>query len=163
MLERGKYVPANSVARWFINNVDREAGEAITSLKLQKLVYYAQAWYLANFDRPLFKDDFEAWAHGPVHPGLYHSYKHFGWDALPPQDGALPPVALREFLRKIYESYGQLGAKRLERLTHQELPWKEARSGLSPEAASNNRILKLTMRNFYAEQIGKKPKEKIQS
>ena len=49
------------------------------NLKLQKLVYYAQAWHLALRDVPLFEEDFEAWVHGPVIPALYQEYKKFGW------------------------------------------------------------------------------------
>ena len=68
MFESWEPIGAKIVARWFVNHADRASGEAITQLKLQKLVYYADAWFLANFDEPLIKEDFEAWAHGPVVP-----------------------------------------------------------------------------------------------
>lgn len=50
-------ISALNVAKWFIQNVDRESGDDITHLKLQKLVYYAQSWYLANYAKPLFNDE----------------------------------------------------------------------------------------------------------
>lgn len=161
MLQSGDYVAAKSVARWFVNHADRGAGEAITHLKLQKLVYYAQAWFLANFDRSLFEPDMQAWAHGPVLPELYFKYRGMGWEALPPERGTLPPVELSEFLTAVVEEYGQFSAKKLELLTHEELPWIEARGKLPPEAASTNTISKLTMRNYYAKKIGRKEIKKL--
>ncbi len=49
------------MAKWFINRVDREAGEAMTHLKVQKLLYFAQAYYLANYNQQLFSEDMQAW------------------------------------------------------------------------------------------------------
>lgn len=144
------------VARWFINHADRDAGEALTQLKLQKLVYYADAWFLANFDKPLINEDFEAWAHGPAVRSLYSKYKSFGWEAIPPESGSEPTKDIAKFLAAIFEEYGQFSAKRLERMTHEEAPWLDAREGLSPEAASKRIIPKIKMRNFYAGRIGKK-------
>lgn len=145
-----------SIARWFVNHADREAGEAITPLKLQKLAYYAQAWHLANFDKPLFADDFEAWAHGPAHRGLYAKYRDFGYQALPAESGVFPPSEVCRFLGAVFMEYGQFSAKELEQMTHEELPWLEARGNLPPETASTQIISRLTMRNFYAERLGKK-------
>jgi uncharacterized phage-associated protein len=155
MLAKSAFVPAKQVARWFINHADREAGEAITPLKLQKLVYYADAWFLANFDRPLISEDFEAWAHGPAVRSLYARYRDAGWQSLPPEAGTMPPDTVEEFLARVFQEYGQYSAKKLEEMTHDEDPWKEARGDIPPEAASNKVISKLTMRNFFAARIGK--------
>jgi uncharacterized phage-associated protein len=162
MLKDGTKIPAKHVARWFLNHADREAGEALTQLKLQKLVYYADAWFLANFDKPMISDEFEAWAHGPAIRSLYAKYREAGWDSLPPETGPMPPEEVNKFLTSVYEEYGQYSAKKLEEMTHNELPWKDARSGLRPEEASRNVISKLAMRNFYAERINKKAISKLQ-
>ena len=54
-------------------------GDLITNLKLQKLLYYAQAWYMVNFDgKKLFDDDIEAWQFGPVIKSIYNLFKDFG-------------------------------------------------------------------------------------
>lgn len=161
MFENFSSIDVKVVARWFINNVDREAGEAITQLKVQKLVYYADAWFLANFDKPLIEPDFEAWAHGPAIRALYAKYRDYGWDALPMEKGARPTPEVAEFLQAVYDEYGQFSAKTLERMTHEEKPWIDARAGLPPEAASNSVIPKLEIRNFYAAQIGKKALQKL--
>lgn len=160
MLAEDQFVPVKDVARWFVNHADREAGEAITQLKLQKLVYYAEAWFLANFDRPLTTADFEAWAHGPAVRSLYSKYRDYRWEALPPEKGSLPPETVQNFLTAVFDEYGQYSAKKLERLTHEEKPWLDARGDLPAEAASKTVIQKIDIRNFYAGRIGK---EEIQT
>lgn len=161
MLKRGEYLQPDQVARWFVNNVDRDAGSVITHLKAQKLTYYAQAWFLANFDRSLFKDDLQAWAHGPVEPNLFQSFKKYGWDPIPPQTSPRLPGEVVGFLEAINDEYGQYAAKKLEKMTHEELPWKEARGDIPPEARCSRVIKKLTMRNFYAKRLGKEEIAKL--
>lgn len=56
---------AIDVAKYLLILVDREAGDAMTQLKLQKLMYIAQGIHLALYDVPLFKEEIEAWQHGP--------------------------------------------------------------------------------------------------
>lgn len=161
MLKKGVYVSSLLIGNWFLNQADRDSGEAITHLKLQKLVYYAEAWFLANFDRTLIDENLQAWAHGPVSPTLYSKYRDKGWDALPPERPRALPDDLTGFLAEIYEQYGQFGAKRLEALTHKELPWKTARGDLPPEAKCTTPIDRLLMRNFYGAKIGKKELKKL--
>lgn len=156
MPKQRQLVSPKALASWFVNAADREAGDAPTHLKIQKLVYYAQAWHLANFDRALFDEDVEAWTHGPVTPSLYAKYRGLGFGALPPERKPSIPDALVPFLTAIYENYGQYSAKRLEQLTHEEEPWKVTRGGLPLEARCTNAIDKILIRNFYAARLGKK-------
>lgn len=65
------------VANFFLSK------EAMTHKKLQKLCYFAQAWYLANYGKPLVPNRFEAWVHGPVSPDLYSKYRGWGWEMIP--------------------------------------------------------------------------------
>ncbi|MEH3116308.1 MAG: DUF4065 domain-containing protein [Methylorubrum populi] len=141
---------ATDIAAWFLGNIDRDAGDSITHLKLQKLVYYAQAWSLALRDEPLFDEELQAWAHGPVAESVYQTYRGAGWDALPPPK--VMPVMDREmddFLSSILATYGDFSAKHLESMTHAEQPWIEARKGLPPEARSNKPIRKNVMSIYY--------------
>ena len=62
------------VAQFFIQQADVESGDMMTHLRLQKLVYYSQAWHLVLQKKKLFRDRIEAWAHGPVIPNLYSIY-----------------------------------------------------------------------------------------
>ena len=59
----------------------------LTPKKIQKLVYYAYAWFIAlnnqssdNIENTLFNEQPEAWIHGPVFPSLYRQYKSSGWN-----------------------------------------------------------------------------------
>ncbi len=120
---------AQDIANYFLTLPDEEAGDSISNLKLQKLCYYAQGFYLAFFNTPLFDDKIEAWQHGPVIKSLYHNYSDRGSMGIPyieKLDLAIYPKRVRELLKEIYKIYGQYSAWRLRELTHREPPWKEA-------------------------------------
>jgi uncharacterized phage-associated protein len=141
---------ANTVANWFIG-LSHEVGDPVSNLKLQKLVYYAQAWYVAQTGERLIPEPFEAWLHGPVCPPLYHRYKGFRWNPIDEPAENYPVVlAVDEHLREVMEVYGGLSAWDLERLTHSETPWLEARKGVAPDANCTNEISVESMRAFYA-------------
>lgn len=128
----------HDVARYFLTLTDEEAGDLISNLKLQKLVYYAQGFHLALFDSPLFEDPIEAWTHGPVVPELYHAYKEYGSDAIPvPSDVdiSIYDDETQELLNEVYEVFGQFSAWKLRNMTHDEPPWKNADGGvITPES-----------------------------
>ena len=90
--------------------LSRERGIEITNLKLQKLLYYAQAWNLVFTGEPLFEADIEAWVHGPVVPSIFRRFKIFRWSPIttelhPPHD-----EALEAHLGQILDTYGKFGA-----------------------------------------------------
>jgi uncharacterized phage-associated protein len=122
---------ARDVARYFLAIQDEEAGELITNLKLQKLVYYGQGFHLAVYGRPLFDARIKAWAHGPVVPSLWHDYKHYGSSPIKPEplDKSRLTVEQRKLLDEVYLAYGQFSAWRLREMTHHEPPWQKAFEG----------------------------------
>ncbi|NJM61724.1 MAG: DUF4065 domain-containing protein, partial [Oscillatoriales cyanobacterium RU_3_3] len=77
---------ALDVARYFLCRVDRESGDTISLLKLQKLVYYAQAWSLVFRSQPLFFQDVEAWVSGPVVRDVWNEYKAYKYSDIPVPD-----------------------------------------------------------------------------
>lgn len=132
--------------------LSNQTGSCITNLKLQKLVYYAQAWHLALNNTPLFEEDFEAWIHGPVIPNLYQEYKDWGWK--PIEKEVDEPIFCEEichFLEELAEVYFSCDAYELERMTHQEAPWIIARNGLPTDAPSNETISKESMKTYYSD------------
>ena len=150
-----KNLSYEDVAKFFLAFAN-ETGESITNLKLQKLVYYAQAWYLANYGKPLFADDFQAWIHGPVIPDLYQTYKTFGSGPI------VTAFQLKdiekdldsdtaEYLNEVAKVYMPFGGYQLEMMTHKETPWLEARGNLEPDQRCENLISKTSMQKFYGQ------------
>ena len=143
----------DDIANWFLAAVDRDAGDSITHLKLQKLVYYAQAWALVLLEDDLFDENFQAWIHGPVLPSLYSRFAEYRWEALPSPpsewDVEFDPDTT-DLLLDVYNNYGGLHARKLEELTHSEPPWLNARNGLSPDQPSNAVISKTDMATYYS-------------
>jgi uncharacterized phage-associated protein len=150
-------VSVHDVADYFITKVDLEAGDDITHLKLQKLVYYAQAWYLAMHDRLLFQNRIEAWAHGPVCREIYDRFRHFSWNPIPPKAALSAPSEIdddiKDFLDEVWEVYGQYSAAKLEQMTHEEPPWIEARKGIMQGTPSQAPISENVMREYYSQRI----------
>lgn len=115
------------VAKFFLAQSNEEAGDLVSNLKLQKLVYYAQGFHLAVYDEPLFDDAIEAWTHGPVVPVVYHHFKHHGSGSIPVPDDFNPTVFTQEqfeLLNEVQQIYGQYSAWRLREMTHEEAPWR---------------------------------------
>jgi uncharacterized phage-associated protein len=122
---------AHEIAKYFVSLVDEEAGDSISNLKIQKLLYYAQGFHLAFFDKPLFGEAIKAWMHGPVVPQVWHEFKEFGSGPIPVERINLEKYSAgtRRFLDEVYEVYGQFTASRLRELTHSEPPWKNTKQG----------------------------------
>jgi uncharacterized phage-associated protein len=68
---------AAAVANWFLDKASDD-GYSLDQLQLQKLVYYANGWYLANRDEELFSDDVLAWPHGPLIKSLWTQFREAG-------------------------------------------------------------------------------------
>lgn len=145
--------PASRVADYFIH-FSHEVGDPISNLKLQKLLYYAQAWHLALYSSPLFRERIEAWVHGPAIPLVYRQFKGWAWQPIS-ENPAPPrfPEPVRAHLDKVMRSYGPMTAYQLELLTHRERPWQQARKGLPPDEPSNALITHESMRDFYRSRL----------
>jgi len=120
---------ALNIAKFFLSKVDEDAGDLISNLKLQKLLYYAQGFHLALYDEPLFAEEIKAWTHGPVIPDVYHHFKEYGDEAIPaPTKAPRFSREVTQFLNEVYKVYGQFSAWKLRNMTHGESPWKNAPS-----------------------------------
>ena len=124
--------------------IDREWGRP-TSMKLQKLLYYAQAWSLVWDGGPLFAEPIEAWADGPVVRSVFGRRKH-GVEQGDPDELS---DAQQETVREVLRVYARHQGDWLSSLSHRELPWCEAR-GSTPSGERSTSIISLaTMRAFY--------------
>ncbi len=145
----------------FIN----QKGDTISHKKLQKLIYYVEAWNLVHLKNPIVDENFEAWVHGPVIPELYHELKEFGFnnlhivnDEFDSVDQEIDAIIAKnnisedqlELIYSVLNKYGSLNSLELELLTHNEAPWIEAREGFAPHQPCNNIISKHRMEVFYS-------------
>lgn len=142
-------VSARQVADYLIR-FSQNHGDPISNLKLQKLLYYAQAWHLALHNKPLFEEDIQAWVHGPAVHSVYRTFKTYAWKPIDknPQEPDIPK-SVKHHLDEVMEVYGGLSAFDLERLTHSERPWRKARGVTPADAPSYAVISKNEMKVFY--------------
>lgn len=122
----------------------------ITTMKLQKLVYYCQAWSLVWDEEPIFEERIEAWANGPVSPDLYNlhrgKFRVARWRK--GNTGNLTKDQ-RETIEAVLSFYGDKPSQWLSDLTHQERPWKDARIGIGPGERGSNVITHAAMAEYY--------------
>ena len=134
----------------YIIAFSHEHGDPVSNLKLQKLLYYAQAWHLTLFDKPLFDERIEAWVHGPVVPPVYREFKDWAWKPIDREpDLPLFSEDVSSHLEEVMDVYGGLTAYYLEKLTHQDGPWAKARGGMPPDEPSNAEITHDDMKACY--------------
>ncbi|MEL6470772.1 MAG: type II toxin-antitoxin system antitoxin SocA domain-containing protein [Cyanobacteria bacterium J06623_4] len=121
----------------------------MTAMKLQKLVYYSQAWSLVWDEAPLFAEPIEAWANGPVVPALYQ--KHRGEFKVRPSMKRVPELSdtQKDTIDNVLEFYGGRTSQWLSDLTHMENPWIDARQGLAPGQRGNEVITHAAMAEYY--------------
>jgi uncharacterized phage-associated protein len=122
----------------------------MTSMKLQKLVYYAQAWSLVWDEEPLFKEEIQAWANGPVVPALFFAHQgEFTVTKEPRGDAAKLTEEQRDTIQAVLHGYADKPANWLSALTHREDPWVAARRGLSDGERGNRVISHGAMADYY--------------
>jgi uncharacterized phage-associated protein len=154
---------SKQIADWFLGQADPEAGDSISPLKLQKLVYYAQAWHYTLFNKPLFNEDIEAWRHGPAIRSLYHRFeKYTRIDSIDISNEQLEQISFEEdtldLLIEVKELYGEHSGSYLEKLTHSEEPWRIARGSTSIHDRCTTVISLQSMKNFYTKLLDERSK-----
>lgn len=135
------------VARYVLERTGR-----ITTMKLQKLVYYCQAWSLGWDGVPLFDEEFEAWANGPVCPELFELHRGkfvVDLDLLADHPSYDFDSNAIETMRSVLDYYGDKEPQWLSDLTHKEAPWREARAGVPSGFPCSTVITKESMQQYY--------------
>jgi len=137
-----------------------EHGDLVTNLRLQKLIYFSQAWHLAIYSKPLFADPIEAWVNGPVQSDVYARFAAFGYKSIE-QDTTNwdVPKKITSHIAEVMAAYGHMSAYDLERLARNELPWNDAREGLLPDESSTKPIDNESMRRFYRSRLDEQEKK----
>ncbi|MBH1943153.1 DUF4065 domain-containing protein [Erythrobacter sp. YJ-T3-07] len=123
----------------------------MSAMKLQKLVYYSQAWHTVWADKQLFKHSIEAWKDGPVCPALWRAHANqFRVSSMANGDAKKLDEREKRTIRQVLDFYGDKDAQWLSDLTHAEDPWLDARRGTRPGERSNAVITPKAMQRYYA-------------
>lgn len=124
----------NDIADCIISKIKLEdEGASLINLKLQKLLYYVQAWSLGINNKPMFEGSFEAWVHGPVNRAIYNRFNatKYLYSEINLEDRINTNVEIStsdaEFVDFILENYNKYSGAELENMTHSEIPWMKAR------------------------------------
>ena len=133
-----------------------ERSDEITPLALQKILYYIQGMYMALFDKELYVEDCVAWVHGPVYESVYNLFKSFKYNPIDDDRFVLLKDRFqtlnqeeKEMIDLVLETFGMYSGKTLERITHQEEPWKQAREGYLPTDSSKVKIEKEAIKAYF--------------
>ncbi|MCY4283977.1 MAG: DUF4065 domain-containing protein [Thiotrichales bacterium] len=128
--------------------LDRQG--SMTTWKLQKLVYYSQAWSLVWDDDVLFPEEIEAWANGPVVRALYNTHRgKYRVSCLSGGDVDALTDEQRETVDAVLAFYGDKSPQWLSDLTHMEAPWQSARRGAPDGERGNAVIAKESLAEYY--------------
>lgn len=149
----------NIVCDYIIKSLNADDEMMLINLKLQKLLYYVQAWSLGILKERFIDTKFEAWVHGPVCRDLYNRFKTnktlYSLISVEDITNDNPEKLIEEddikFIDFILENYAGFSGVELEAMTHNERPWKETRTGLSPMESCNKEIEDDLMKTYYGE------------
>lgn len=147
----------NDVSDYVIAKLD-EGGVPLSVLKLQKLLYYIQAWHLAFHGKPLFDGRFQAWIHGPVNRAIYdrfcETHSMYAMATMRDIREAFDPSALPKeaqfHIDEILEAYAAFSGAQLEAMSHDEQPWISARGNLRLSQRCETEIDEELVGFFYA-------------
>lgn len=140
-------ITAIDVAKYFEHRSEEENKPTPDKLKIQKLVYYAQAWNIVFYDKPLFEEKIEAGKNGPAIRSLYDYNTLTSYTI----SQTLNKFTDSEIyvLEEVFRVYGDLNSADLRKLTHREIPWQGARIGLDSHENSHEPILVNEMQDYY--------------
>jgi uncharacterized phage-associated protein len=125
----------------------------MSAMKLQKLVFYSQAWSLVWDDSPIFENAIQAWANGPVVPDLYNVHRgKFQVDKntfAAHANGTLTNEQ-KDTIDTVLKAYGDKSMQWLSDQTHAEAPWKNARTGLADGERGEEVITHEAIAEYYS-------------
>lgn len=156
---------ASLITDYVILSLNCDEDYYLINLKLQKLLYYIQAWSLGINGYPMIKGHFEAWVHGPVCMELYNRFKDTKslYSSIAEEDvlNKYPKDKINsedtEFIDYILENYARYSGSQIEAMTHSEDPWINARKGYGPMERCHIEITEEAMKDYYAKKYESLP------
>ena len=143
-----KMYDVNLIARYIVKRCNQKR-YSISNLKLQKILYFVQAEFLVEKNKPCFSAEIEAWDFGPVVPEIYHKYKIYGSASIPyVETNTIPAIPNDDasIIDSIVDECGEYSASALVQITHNQAPWKDA---YIPRF--NNVITKNSIKKYFSE------------
>lgn len=145
---KAKYT-ALDIANFYIDLSNCIPENSIDNLKLSKLLFFAQGWYMVKFGLPLFDDDIQAWDYGPVIPSVYRAFKCCGANDIEEPTELFDEHRLSNdevcLLLDVYSEYGKYTGWALKNMTHEKgTPWDKVY-----EKNMNHVISKDSIQEFF--------------
>lgn len=142
---------ATQVAEWIVRHSAEDLGAPVDPMSLEKLLYYAQCFYLVLSRTPLFNDEIHAWRYGPVVRAVYNTYARFDDSPIVLTDGDWPSLDAKTetHLEEVIGFFGGYTGLNLAYATHAEGPWKNARQGYSRRDSSDVLMPVDDMKSYY--------------
>lgn len=155
-LSKTKAIEVAKYLIWLGQNERPDEPLYLTPMQVQKILFYAQGWTVAEWDKPLFDDDLEAWTEGPVVDQVWRVFKAFGpkpiTDESHADDSGLSEVE-KHMVRQVWDTYKQYSAWALSDMTHEDPAWLGAREGLARNAAAKRKITLEAMKRSFLEKL----------
>lgn len=144
-------------------NYSNEKEYGISNLKLQKILYFIQAFFLVSTSEQCFEEKIEAWDFGPVVPEAYREYKQFGSGDIPSisyiidfdgediweskvikyKDNVISEPD-KQRIESVVDKFADYSATDLVSITHAQTPWKVAY-----KKGQNNEITIDSIKGFF--------------
>jgi len=121
---------AIDVSDFFISLGKAETEDPMTNMRINKLMYFAQGWYLQKYGKPLFQADIKAWKYGPVVPLIYKKYQSFGRNIITDCSPSFTMSNLSsdeiDILFDVYDRYRKYSTSKLVEISQEEnTPWSK--------------------------------------
>jgi len=157
---RSKTYEPEAIANEFLR-IARENGDALSPMKLLKLVYYAHGWHLGLTKEPLLNEAVEAWRYGPVVPSLWGKMRKYEGnpvsDLLPVEEknGTVDDSFVRSLIEEVWDSYGDFRAMKLSNMTHMRgTPWYEVKQSYDGELPRRVDIPNAKIQEYFQSLLG---------
>ena len=125
-----------------------QADNEMTTYKLQKLLYYCQAWSLGRTGKAVFNDEIRAFRNGPVVGSVFELHRGHHWvrvGTFHQEVKMMTDPDVEVVIAETIDFYGDLTANQLVQLTHAESPWIDANA-----QGEHSVITQQAMARFYA-------------
>lgn len=134
-----------SISDYIVSKID------VTPKAIQKLLYFIQGFSTVFNDKPLFNDSPQAWVHGPVYSNIYAKYKAYKYNIIDSDENIELNLSQSNMnlINSVLKFFGCYSGDILEKITHEETPWQQAREGMKANQPSSKEIDIEDMKKYF--------------